>query len=109
MSINRQIYDFAAKAGSLEGWVYQRDDLAISFLPRWIQNIVDLYNGLPGGVRDEIQDLCDETIGRTIHSLLPVLGSDHELIGKLKTMVVGTIPSSPYDFPRRKSQGDEGT
>lgn len=104
MSINRQIYDFAAKAGSLEGWVYQRE-VDVSFLPRWIQNIVDLYNGLPGSVREEIQDLCDETIGRTIHSLLPILGTDHELIGKLKTMVVGTIPSSPYDFPRRKLQG----
>lgn len=103
MSTNRQIYEFAAKAGSLEGWVYQRD-VDLAFLPRWIQNIVDLYNGLPGNVRDEIQDLCDETLGRAIHSLQPALGSDHELIGKLKTMVVGPIPSSPYDFPRRKSQ-----
>ena len=103
MSINRQIYDFAAKAGSLEGWVY-KGEVDVSFLPRWIQNIVDLYEGLPRNVRDEIQDLCDETVGRTIHSLLPVLGSDHELIGKLRSMVVGTIPSSPYDFPRRKPQ-----
>lgn len=103
MSINRQIYDFAAKAGSLEGWVYKRE-VDVSFLPRWIQNIVDLYEGLPEDVKAEIQDLTDETIGRTVHSLLPVLGSDHELIGKLRSMVVGAIPSSPYDFPRRKSQ-----
>lgn len=104
MTVNRQVYDFAAKAASLEGWVYQRDDLDISFLPRWIQNIVDLYNRLPGDVRNDVQDLCDETIGRTVHSLLPILGDGHELIGKLKSMLVGTIPSSPYDFPRRKSQ-----
>ena len=104
MSINRQIYDLAAKAGSLEGWVY-KGDVDLSYLPRWIQNIVDLYNGLPGNVREEIQDLCDETIGRTIHSLRPVLGPDHELIGKLQSLVVGTIPASPYDSPRRKSAG----
>lgn len=104
MSINRQIYDLAAKAGSLEGWVY-KGDVDLSYLPRWIQNIVDLYRGLPGNVREEIQDLCDETIGRTIGSLRPVLGSDHELIGKLQNLVVGTIPPSPYGSPRRKSAG----
>lgn len=103
MSINRQIYDFAAKAGSLEGWVY-KGDVDVSFLPRWIQNILDLYNELPPDVRDEIQDLCDETIGRAIHSLRPILGADHELIGRLHTMVVGVIPPSPYDIPRRKRQ-----
>jgi hypothetical protein len=104
MSINRQIYDLAAKAGSLEGWVY-KGDVDLSYLPRWVQNIVDLYNGLPGNVREEIQDLCDQTIGRTIHSLRPILGSDHELIGKLQSLVVGMIPASPYDSPRRKSAG----
>jgi hypothetical protein len=108
MSTNRQIYDLAAKAGSLEGWVYKRD-VDAALLPRWIQNIVDLYNGLPREVREELQDLCDETIGRTIHSLRPLLGADHELIGKLKGMVVGTIPSSPYDFPRKKLEEQKGT
>jgi hypothetical protein len=31
--------------------------------------------------------LCNGTLGRTIHSLLPHLGEDHEVIKKLKTIV----------------------
>jgi hypothetical protein len=103
MSISRQIYDFAAKAGALEGWVYKRE-VDVSYLPPWIQHVVDLYGGLPGDVRNEIQDLCNETIGRAIQSLLPVLGAEHELIGKLKGITVGKIPSDPDDFPVKRKQ-----
>jgi hypothetical protein len=103
MSINRKIYDFGAKAGALEGWVYKRD-VDVSYLPMWIQHIVDLYGGLPADARNEIQDMCDETIGRTIQSLLPILSADHELIGKLRGMTVGKIPTDPDDFPTKRQQ-----
>lgn len=103
MSINRQIYDFAAKAGALEGWVYKRE-VDVSYLPLWIQHIVDLYGGLPSEVRNEIQDMCNETIGRTIHSLEPVLGADHELMVKLRGLTVGAIPNDPDDFPTKRKQ-----
>jgi len=53
-------------------------------------------------VKDKIQSECDETLGRTIQSLLPVLGEDHEVIKKLRSLVRGKLPSSPDDFPHNR-------
>jgi len=98
MGIYRKVYDFAAKAGSLEGYAYPREKVDISYLPRWSDNLVEQYRGLPPEVREEFQGLCNETLGRTIQSLLPILGEDHEVIKKLKGLVKGKLPSSPNDF-----------
>ena len=101
MGIYQSVYEFAAKAGSLEGYVYPKD-LDPDYLPKWTDNLVSLYQSLPSEVREEIQGECNETIGRTIQSLLPSLGDGHEVIGKLRSLVKGKLPSSPDDFPYRK-------
>jgi len=98
MGIYREVYDFAAKAGALEGYVYQKSKLDIDYLPRWVNNLVSHYHRLPAEVKEDFQGLCNGTIGRTIHSLLPHLGEDHEVIHKLKGMVSGKLPLSPDDF-----------
>jgi len=102
MGIYKKVYDFAAKAGSLEGYVYPREKVDVSYLPRWSDNLVAQYWDLPPEVREEFQGLCDETLGRAIQSLLPILGEDHEVIKKLKTLVRGKLPSSSDDFPHRR-------
>ena len=102
MGIYKKVYDFAAKAGSLEGYVYPNKKLDVSFLPAWSDNLVARYWDLPPEVREEFQSLCDETLGRTIRSLLPILGEDHEVIKKLKGLVRGKLPSSPDDFPYKR-------
>ena len=98
MGIHKKVYDFAAKAGSLEGYVYPKE-LDISYLPLWTDHLVEEYRSLPPEVREEIQAMCDETLGRTLQSLLPILGENHEVIKKLKGLVKGKLPSSPDDFP----------
>ncbi len=98
MPIYREIYDFAAKAGALEGYVFQKNKLEIATLPRWIDNLVSHYHRLPSEVKEDFQSLCNGTIGRTIHSLLPHLGEDHELIHKLKGLTSGKLPLSSDDF-----------
>ena len=95
MGIYKKVYDFAAKAGSLEGYVYPREKVDVSYLPRWSDNLVEQYWGLPPEIREEFQSLCDETLGRTIQSLLPILGEDHEVIKKLKALVRGKLPLIP--------------
>ncbi len=102
MGIYKKVYDFAAKAGSLEGYVYPRERVDVSYLPKWSDNLVEQYRDLPPEVRQEFQGLCDQTLGRTIQSLLPILGEDHEVIKKLKGLVKGKLPSSPDDFPYRR-------
>jgi hypothetical protein len=102
MGIYKKIYNFAAKAGSLEGYVYPRERVDVSYLPRWCDNLVEQYWGLPPEAREEFQSLCDQTLGRTIQSLLPILGGGHEVIKKLKGLVTGKLPSSRDDFPHRR-------
>ena len=102
MGIYEKVYDFAAKAGSLEGYVYPKKKLDVSYLPAWSDNLVARYWDLPPEVREKFQSLCDLTLGRTIQSLLPILGEDHEVIKKLKGLVKGRLPSSPDDFPEGK-------
>ena len=98
MGIHQEVYDFAAKAGALEGYVYSKEKVDLSYLPRWVDNLVTQYDCLPSEVKEEFQDLCNGTIGRAIQSLLPSLGEDHEVIKKLKSVITGKLPLSPNDF-----------
>lgn len=98
MGVYKELYDFASKAGALEGYVYQKEKLDLNYLPGWVDNLVSLYHHLPEEVKDDFQSLCHGTIGRTIQSLRPHLGEDHEIINKLKRMISGKLPLSPNDF-----------
>jgi hypothetical protein len=95
----KELYDFAAKAGALEGYVYPRDKVDLSYLPLWVDHLLERYLALPAEVREEFQNSCNGTIGRAIQSLLPHFGEDHEIIKKLRSITVGKVPSSPDDFP----------
>jgi hypothetical protein len=98
MGIYQEVYDFAAKAGALEGYVYPKEKVDLNYLPQWVDNLVSQYRSLPSEVRKEFQDLCNGTLGRAIQSLLPSLGEDHEVIRKLRSIVSGKLPSSHNDF-----------
>ena len=105
MHIYTKIYQFAASAGALEGFVYQKENtqaMGLEALSGWIDNIEMAYDHLPEAAKREFQDSCDRTIGRAIHSLVPVLGEDHKLIEKLKAMVKGSMPASADDFNKTK-------
>jgi len=102
VGIYKDLYDFAAKAGSLEGYVYPKGKVDMSYLARWSDNLVKQYRDLPPEAREEIQSQCNETLGRAIQSLVPILGEDHEVIKKLRSLVKGKLPSSPDDFAYRR-------
>jgi hypothetical protein len=98
MGIYKEVYDFAAKAGALEGYVFPKEKVDLSYLPKWVDNLLNQYRALPFEAREEFQGLCNATLGRAIHSLLPLLGEDHEVIKKLKMIVSGKLPLSHNDF-----------
>jgi hypothetical protein len=102
MGVYSDIYEFAARAGAFEGYVYQRKDLTANSLERWVDHLVEGYKAVPAEARSEFQNLCDGTIGRAIQSLILEIGEHHELIRKLKSLIVGKLPSSPDDFSRKK-------
>lgn len=102
MSIYTDVYEFAARAGAFEGFVYRRDRVDPGSLDKWVDHLVKGHRSLPPEVRKQFQNLCDGTIGRAIRSLSPAVGEDHEIIKKLKSLTEGNMPSSPDDFSRER-------
>ena len=104
MHIYKKIYEFAASAGAFEGYVYQKtkSDIDMDILSNWVNNLVDAYNYLPEDILGEFQSSIDQTLGRAIKSLLPVLGEKQVLLAQLKKMIKGQLPESPDDFQKEK-------
>jgi len=100
MGIHSDVYEFGGRAGAFEGYTYQRDELDPGSLLKWVDHLVKGYQSLPPEVQEEIQSLCDGTIGRAIQSLLLTIDGDHEVMKKLKGLTVGRLPSSPDEFSR---------
>jgi hypothetical protein len=99
MDVYRSIYDFAAKAGSLEGYVYPKG-VDVSYLPVWVDHVAERYKILPEEARNQFQDLLDGTVGRAVQSLITILGEDDPSIKKLKGIMKGELPASYDDFKR---------
>ena len=102
MHIYTKIYEFAASAGALEGYVYPKKELNPEYLPNWVDHLVAAYRLLPPDALEKIQSSLDGTLGRAVRALVPVLGEDHEVISKLKSMIKGKLPESPNDFQKKK-------
>ena len=45
METYREIFEFAASAGALEGYVFKKDHVAAGELDDWIDNLVKQYQG----------------------------------------------------------------
>ena len=102
MHIYTKIYEFAASLGAFEGYVYHREGIDPDGLPKWVNNIVGAYQHLTPEVRNEFQYSLDKTAGRAVKSLVPILGEKHQVIRKLNSIIVGTLPDSPDDFQMGK-------
>jgi hypothetical protein len=102
MHLYMQLYEFAASVGALEGFVYRRPDVEAGAIEKWVENLGEAYQLLPAEVLKEIQPSLDGTLGRAVNSVRNVLGEEHALVRKLKSMVKGPLPASPDDFQRRK-------
>lgn len=98
----RNISEFAASAGALEGFVYHKTDLDPEALTTWIDNLVAAYHLLPRDAIKEIQPTIDQSLGRAIRSLTSLLGEDHLIVQKVKSMVKDEMPKSPDNFQKKK-------
>jgi hypothetical protein len=54
MTRNSEFFRFAAKAGSLEGYLFKRDK--VEPLSDWIGNIEKMYQALPASVKKDIRE-----------------------------------------------------
>jgi hypothetical protein len=102
MHLFAQLYEFAASAGALEGYVYRREDVDMDALADWISNLKTSYGLLPREVLQEVQLSIDQTLGRAWKSLALGLGQDHDLAQTAKSMITGRLPETPDDFQKKK-------
>jgi hypothetical protein len=108
MHLFTQLYEFSASVGALEGFVYKRPDMEAGTIEKWVENLGKAYELLPQEVLKEIQPALDGTLGRAVKSVSKALGEDHVLVKKLKSMVKGSMPSSPDDFQKKKWFQEQG-
>ena len=103
LGIYSQLYEFAASAGALEGYVYQKNKIDLEALSNWVDHLVTAYKLLDEKVRKEIQPSLNGTLGRAVQSFILILGENDETIIKLKSMIgKGPLPESPNDFNKKK-------
>ena len=102
MHLFAQLYEFAASAGALEGYVYRREEVDVKALTHWIGNLNAAYGLLPQEVLQEVQPSVDQTLGRAWKSLALGLGQDHDLAQTVKSMIKGRLPETADDFQKRK-------
>ncbi len=101
------IYEFAASIGAFEGYVYGKthvDEYNMDALENWSDNIISAYKHLPDALLREFQDQCNQTAGRAICSMEPVLGKAHQITQRIYALITQDepLPESPDAFNKKK-------
>lgn len=102
MHLFAQIYEFAASAGALEGYVYRREEVDLKALNNWVGNLKTAYGLLPKDVLQEVQASVDLTLGRAWKSIVLGLGQEHDLAQAVRSMIQGPLPETADDFQKKK-------
>ena len=58
-----ELFKFAAKAGALEGYLYEREK--VEPLYNWVSNIERMYASLPDKVKEDIRNEFSSVLTRT--------------------------------------------
>jgi hypothetical protein len=64
-----EFFKFAAKAGALEGYLYEREK--IESLSNWVNNMKIMYDKLPADVKKDIKEAYGIVLTRTLENSLP--------------------------------------
>jgi hypothetical protein len=83
MAEYQEFFKFAAKAGSLEGYLYERDK--IEPLANWVNNIANMYKELPDEIKEDIKQEYGIVLTRTLRNGEKVL--KEEIKSKLTEML----------------------
>jgi hypothetical protein len=64
MGAYEELFKFAAKAGSLEGYLYEREK--VEPLEDWVSNIEKMYTSLPDPVKEDVRGEFRNVLNRTL-------------------------------------------
>ena len=65
MGVYEELFKFAAKAGSLEGYLYERE--RVESLDNWVSNIERMYASLPDNAKEDIREEFRSVLKRTLN------------------------------------------
>ena len=92
MGVDRNLFNFSAKVGCLEGYLYERKDADVSTLPNWVGNIEKMYWNLPEEVRRDVLEDYKHILEKILQSSEKILRKDDGVLTKLKGMISGKVP-----------------
>jgi HAD superfamily hydrolase (TIGR01549 family) len=92
MGLSRDLFNFAAKAGCLEGYLHDRKDPDISTMPNWVGNLERMYRALPPEVRQDLACDLRKVLQKAMASYETYPNKDHTVLERLRDMVAG-LPS----------------
>lgn len=98
----KELFLFAAKAGSLEGYLFQRRK--VEPLTNWIENIGRLYQDLPSSVKKEVNPALVPVLERILEYGAKVL--EPGLREKVEQMLAAASAGSKAGKTRRASEAD---
>lgn len=87
MGLNRDLFNFSAKVGCLEGYLHERKDADISTLPNWVGNIETMYGDLPEEVKKDFLEDYKNILEKILHSSGKLLKKEDGVLRKLKSMI----------------------
>lgn len=87
MALNRDLFNFSAKVGCLEGYLYERKKVDISTLPDWVGNIEKMYRKLPEKVTREFLEDYKTILEKIFQSSEKILKKDDRVLTKLRSMI----------------------
>lgn len=74
--VSQQVFLFAAKVGSLEGYLYNRRK--VESLDDWVDNIERMYPELAPEIREELAPLLAPVLKRILDTGDKLLTADHK-------------------------------
>jgi hypothetical protein len=87
MAEYKEVFDFAAKVGCLEGYLYDRHNLEPSYFPNWVGNIERLYKALPQEAKADFRPQFQEVLKKICDHCNKLLGADDQITKRMTQML----------------------
>jgi hypothetical protein len=95
VGLNRDLFNFSAKVGCLEGYLYERKDADISTLPNWVGNIEKMYRNLPAKVKRDFLEDYKNILKKILQSSEKTLKKEDGVLTKLRSMIADISCNPP--------------
>ena len=87
MGIYRDVFELAAKVGSLEGYLWDRPDASARYLPNWLGNLERMYASLTPEAQADCRPAYREVLAKAVEGMDKLLGPGDEIVVLAKRLL----------------------